>query len=81
MLSTYSDLYLDNMQMYDLFCNNPFKMVEIMATMVIVGTGFIHDLRGNIPCQYLIGGLTTYGELIWVTPKQMIWLGSTFYKQ
>ena len=52
------------MQIYDFFCNNPLKMVEIMAAMVIVGTGFIHSLRVNISCQYLIGGLSIYGELI-----------------
>ena len=67
------------MKIYDLFWDNPFKMVEIMATMIVVGTGDIHDLRGNIPCQYLIGGLTTYGELIWVTHKHMIWLGPLLY--
>ena len=56
-------------------------MVEIMAAMVIVGTGFIHSLRLNISCQYLIGGLSIYGELIWVTHKHMIWLGSLLYTQ
>ena len=60
------------MKIHDLFWDNPFKMVEIMATMIVVGTGDIHDISGNIPCHYLIGGLTTYDELIWVTHKQMI---------
>ena len=81
MLSTYSDLYLDYIQIYELFWNTPFKMVEIMAIMIIFDTGFIHDRRRNIPCQYLIGGLTTYGELIWVTHKNMIFLGSLLYTQ
>ena len=60
------------MKIHDLFWDNPFKMVEIMARMIVVEPGDIHDLRGNIPCQYLIGRLTTYGELIWVTHKHMI---------
>ena len=47
--------------------------------MVIVGIGVIHDLRGNIPCQYLIEGLTIYGELILVTHKHMVLLGSPLY--
>ena len=40
------------------FWHNPFNIAENMTTMVIFVTGVIHGLRGNIPCWYLIGGLT-----------------------
>ena len=79
MISTYSDLHLDYMQIYDLFWNNHFNMAEIMATMVSFGTGVIHGPTVNIPCQYLIGGLNTYGESIWVAQNKMIWFGSLLY--
>ena len=64
------------MQIYDLFSNNLFDMAEIMTTMVIVGEEVIQVLRLDNPDQYLIGGLTTYGEYILVSHKHMIWLVS-----
>ena len=51
-------------------------MAEIMTTMVIVGEEVIQVLRLDNPDQYLIGGLTTYGEYILVSHKHMIWLVS-----